>query len=358
MKKILCIIESLGSGGAERQITGLAVMLKQHGYHVEVWYYIQKEFYLPYLQENGVVGRYIDDAADPYKRLFVLRKNIKAYKPDTVISYSVSSNMITCIMKMLGAKFNLIVSERNTTQQIDRRVKQRFFLYRWADHIVPNSFSQGDFINRNFPGLASKVNVITNFVDTEKFSPSQPMAINERDVTRIIAVGRMMPQKNILNFIYSILKLVNIGCRVHVDWYGQDLNDTYSEKCHTLIQDYRLQGMFTFHSPSSCIQDEYRKADVFCLPSLYEGFPNVLCEAMSCGKPVLCSRVCDNASIAQDGKNGFLFDPNSVDDMSDTIRRYLDLNDEETARMGNISREIALELFSKDKFILRYKEII
>ena len=357
MKKILCIIESLGSGGAERQITGLAVMLKQHGYHVEVWYYIKKEFYLAYLQENGVIGRYIN-AADPYKRLFVLRKNIKTFKPDTVISYSVSGNMITCIMKMLGAKFNLIVSERNTTQQIDRRVKQRFFLYRWADHIVPNSFSQGDFINRNFSGLSPKVKVITNFVDTTKFIPSQQMSISEREITRIIAVGRMMPQKNILNFILSIAKLVDMGCKIHVDWYGQDLNDSYSEKCHTLISDCSLQSVFTFHSPSSCIQEEYSKADVFCLPSLYEGFPNVLCEAMSCGKPVLCSRVCDNSSIAQDNNNGFLFDPNSIDDITSAIRRYIDLNDEEKARMGKISREIALDIFSKDKFIVRYKEII
>ena len=358
MKKVLCIIESLGSGGAERQLTGLAVMLKEHGYYVEVWYYIQKEFYLPYLKENGVIGRYICEASDPYKRFFVLRKKIKAFRPDTVISYSVSSNMIICIMKMLGAKFNLIVSERNTTQQIDRRVKQRFFLYRWANHIVPNSFSQGDFINQNFPGLASKVKVITNFVDIVKFSPSQLMTISERNITRIIAVGRMMPQKNILNFILSIAKLVDMGCKVHVDWYGQDLNDSYSEKCHTLISDCSLQSVFTFHSPSSCIQEEYSKADVFCLPSLYEGFPNVLCEAMSCGKPVLCSRVCDNASIAQDGKNGFLFDPNSIDDIVGAIRRYIDLKEDEKVRMGKISREIALDIFSKDKFIVRYKEII
>ena len=70
MKRILCLIESLGSGGAERQLTGLAVMLKQHGYQVEVWYYVQKEFYVSYLLENGVVARFLIDAGNPYTRLF------------------------------------------------------------------------------------------------------------------------------------------------------------------------------------------------------------------------------------------------------------------------------------------------
>ena len=84
----------------------------------------------------------------------------------------------------------------------------------------------------------------------------------------------------------------------------------------------------------------------------------MLCEAMSCGKPVLCSCVCDNPSIAQDGKNGFLFNPRNIDDMVDTIKRYLDLTENEKTMMGKVSREIALDLFSKDKFIKRYKEII
>ena len=108
MKRILCIIESLGSGGAERQITGLAVMLKQAGYQVEVLYYVNKDFYLSYLHEHGVAARYLADASNPRKRFFALKNYINEYAPDTVISYSVSSNMICCLLKLFGAKFNLI----------------------------------------------------------------------------------------------------------------------------------------------------------------------------------------------------------------------------------------------------------
>lgn len=357
MSKILCLIENLGSGGAERQLTGLAVMLTQQGYQVEVCYYVKREFYLPYLQENGVKSCYLIEAANPKKRFFALRKHIKAFKPDTVISYSSSPSMITCLLKLLGARFNLIVSERNTTQQIGKVEKLRFFLYRWANHIVPNSHSQALFIDKYFPKLSSKVKVITNFVDTEKFSPASE-AMLEHEETRMICVGRLMPQKNLLRFIEAIGKVVNDGYKIHVDWFGQSLKDAYSEDCHNAIKIHNLEGVFVFQEPSSNIQEEYRRADVFCLPSLYEGFPNVLCEAMSCGKPVLCSRVCDNPNIVSEGENGCLFDPHSIEDMASTIERYLDLDAGKKKEMNTKSRKIAVDMFSKDSFIRKYIDIV
>ena len=79
-KKILCIIESLGSGGAERQLTGLAVMLKEQGHEVEVVYYCKKEFYLPFLEENGVKGVFLSTAVSKFRRLFAIQKYIKEFR--------------------------------------------------------------------------------------------------------------------------------------------------------------------------------------------------------------------------------------------------------------------------------------
>lgn len=357
MKHVLCLIENLGSGGAERQITNLAVLLKKQGHEVEVAYYIKKEFYLSFLKENGVKGCYLPEATNPRKRFFELKKHIKAISPDTIISYSASSSMIACLLKLLGAKFNLIVSERNTTQRLTPRDRIKFFLYWWANHIVPNSQSQSNFIAEHFPKLTSKVKVITNFVDTSKFVPSDTK-VPEHEGINMICVGRLMPQKNIPRFIEAIHKIVNDGYKIHVSWFGKDLHDTYSEECHRGIERYYLKDVIVFNAPSPTIQDEYQKADVFCLPSLYEGFPNVLCEAMSCGKPVLCSRVCDNPYIAIESKNALLFDPLNVDDIVATIKHYLELPQEKKNEMGEKSREIALELFSKERFISNYCEII
>lgn len=357
MKSILCIIESLGSGGAERQLTGLAVMLKQRGYEVEVCYYVDNNFYLSYLHENGVGCTFLSGAVNPKKRFFVLHKHISAIRPDTVISYSTSPSMIACLQKKLGAKYNLIVSERNTTQILGFREKMKLFFYRWADHIVPNSYSQKDFIQRYSPKLMNKVRVITNFVDLKKFSPDNKSNC-DNEVTNIICVGRLMPQKNIPRFIQAIEKVTKQGYKIHVDWFGQGLNDDYSRECYATIVRCHLEKIFVFREPSINIQDEYRNADVFCLPSLFEGFPNVLCEAMSCGKPVLCSRVCDNPNIVEDGENGLLFNPLDTLDMANVIERFIGLGVDKKFEMARKGREIAERLFSENSFIESYLKII
>ena len=68
-KKIICLIEDLCSGGAERQLTGLAVLLKEQGYDVEVWCYYPNNFYLQTLVDGNVPYRYIPKAESKKKRI-------------------------------------------------------------------------------------------------------------------------------------------------------------------------------------------------------------------------------------------------------------------------------------------------
>ena len=357
MSRILCLIENIGPSGAERQITNLAVLLRKQGHIVEVAYYVKKDFYLQFLLENCVNVCYLPEAAKSVKRFFILKKHIKTINPDSVISYSTPLSMITCCMKLLGAKFNLIVSERNTTQELDMREKIKFFLYRWANHIVPNSQSQGKFIAERYPKLATKTKIITNFVDADKFVPS-PIRMPRHGDINIICVGRLAAQKNIPRFIETIYILKNKGLRFRVDWYGQDFKNDYSEKCYTLVKEKGLENVLFFHPQTSKVIQKYQKSDVFCLPSLYEGFPNVLCEAMCCSLPVVCSSVSDVPQIMEDGVNGFIFDPFDVNDMAEKLEKMMKLSEEERSKMAIRSREIAVSKFSSDVFISKYLELI
>lgn len=357
MKKVLCIIESLGSGGAERQIAHLAVQLVNSAYDVEVAYYRKLEFYLSYLKENHVKASFLVAARNPKVRFFALWRYIRETKPDVIISYSATPSMITCLLKFLGGRFKLVVSERSTTQQLGSREKLKFFLYKWADYIVPNSQSQGNFIKQYFPKLVQKTCVIHNYIDTEKFKPS-PVSHLEHEGTRMICVGRMMAPKNVIRFIHAINKVLADGYKIHVDWFGKDLKDAYSKEVNAALLNLRLGDSFVFHEASPNIQDEYIRADVFCLPSIYEGFPNVLCEAMSCAIPVICSNVCDNPYIVTEKENGLLFNPLDIDDIATAIEHFIDLPKEQKNKMAKTNRETALRMFSGRKFIDSYLRII
>jgi glycosyltransferase involved in cell wall biosynthesis len=233
-------------------------------------------------------------------------------------------------------------------------------LYRAADAIVPNSFSQTNFIKKNYPGLGNKTYTITNFVDTELFVPALSDGIGVDDnLTKIICVGRVCVQKNVLRFISAIKKVVESGIRIKVDWYGyKGIDLTYFNQCETLVRKEDLGDVFEFHDAITNIADMYPQYNVFCLPSIYEGYPNVVCEAMSCGLPILCSDVCDNGRIVRGDVNGYLFDPLSVDSIANTIIKFAKLPSEKKKNMQIKSREFSVSDFSYNTFVDKYLKLI
>ena len=356
MKRIYFLIDSLVSGGAQRQLVGLAALLKERGYGVLVAYYHPLHFYRPFLERAGVDSLLIPDAVSPSKRVLRVAQSIRRYSPDVVVSFLDTPNIITCALRAMGMHFRLITSERNTSQHLSRHEKIKFGFMRWADAIVPNSFSQEAFIRAHFPRLTPKVTTITNFVDTDAFSP-QSNPKDDDGTCRILVVGRITRQKNVGRFLQAVKKLRDEGWRFRVDWYGQrniDADPAWFE----FVRNERLDSVLEFHEPAHDIVKHYRESHVFCLPSLYEGFPNVVCEAMACGLPVVCSRVCDNPMIVADGSNGFLFDPLSPDDMAAKLRRMISLPAAERRAMGLRSRQIALDKFSATTFTEKYEALI
>lgn len=353
--RILCLIEALGSGGAERQLTGLAAMLKKDGNDVKVVTYFPKDFYKYVLDEAGVEYEYIAKAQSRIKRLPELAKAIKQYKPNAVIAYSPAAAEIACVLKRFGMGFKLIVSERNTSQLNSRGERIKFFLYRWADYVVPNSHGQGKFISSYYPRLIDKTKVVTNFVDTEYFSPAGDYT--PHGVCKIICIGRDNPQKNQLRFIDAVKFLAEKNVPFKVDWYGS-FETEYGRRCAERIKEMHLEKWIELKGETKNVRDEYRTHDVFCLPSIYEGFPNVLCEAMSCGLPVVCSNVCDNPTIVKDGENGLLFDPTNVEDMADKLEMMIKMSEAEKKQISKRNTERSIKLFSADAFLSKYNKLI
>ena len=166
-KTILCVIDALGPGGAERQMTGLAIMLKEKGYTVIVRYHEPKHFFTNQIKNSGIDVMCLGEGKRRFQKVMIYRKEIKRIRPDVVISYLQPSNILTSILRLSGLKFKLIVSERNTNTGIGIRDYVRFNLYRIADWVVPNSFSQETFIKKHFSFLSPKVKTIPNYVDID-----------------------------------------------------------------------------------------------------------------------------------------------------------------------------------------------
>lgn len=356
MKSILCVIESLGSGGAERQLCGLAAMLKQRGYSVNLLYYINAEFYKPLLDAEGVESHYVPELRNKVLRPYRLATIIKNDGYDSVITYLTSVNLTACIARMFY-KFPLIVSERNTNSQTTIKDILTYNAYRIANWIVPNSYSQETYIKEKFPFLSKKIRTIPNFVDSAKFILPAEKANNPLPV--VLTFGRFTPQKNCLNYMKAIRLFKERGGKAIFKWYGKiDDANTYYQEVKGYIEDNDLQDMVTLHDQTNNNVEVYGGSDVFCLPSIYEGCPNTLVEAMSCGLPVVCGNVCDNPLIVENGINGFLFNPYNIDDIVNNLFKILRLNSKEKENMGQSNREKVVDRFGTETFITQYENLI
>lgn len=359
MKRILCFIDAFSLGGAERQLIGLAMFLNQKGYDVTLVAYHQENFYEGLLQANNLHYRILQTSDSQWSKVKAVRTFIKQQNGfDWVIAYKNGPCMIACILKILGFKARVIVSERNTTQVLSKREKIKYFLYRFADYIVPNSYSQAKFMSNHVPSLKQKIVTITNFTDTAYFLP---LNREQTPILKVMTAGRVAKQKNILKYLDAISIVRNKGIKdIHFEWYGdiQPGEEKYGDEVRSTIKEKGLEDIISFYPATKEIVNKYQNCDIFCLPSIYEGFPNVICEAMSCGKPIICSDVCDNPQIVENGKNGFLFNPNNVEDMAKCIIRIYEMSQKKKFEMGIISREIAEKKFSEQAFVEKYIKLI
>lgn len=354
--RIILLTDCLGAGGAQRQLVGLAVMLHNEGYNVKVCTYHDNDFYKHYLDDNNVENVIIPNASNSKRRILSVRKYFLQEKPDWVIAYQETPSLIASLIKLLGCKYKLIVSERNTTQRIGMNERVRFMLYRFVNYIIPNSYAQDKFLRDHYPWMSSKLNTITNFVDTEKFAYVEH---KQRVIPKILVAASLFESKNALGFIEAVKIARERGCKFIVEWYGKiSAYQEYIDKCEKLINDYQLQPFIKLFDKTKEIQTKYADCDIFCLPSFFEGTPNVICEAISCGRPIICSDVCDNSIYVHENENGFLFDPKSPVSIANAIERIISIDQKQYTKFSIHSRKIAEEKLSKKVFLKKYLDVI
>lgn len=353
MKKVLLLIDDLGQGGAERQMVYLASELKKEDCEVRlIKFFPGPTPYASLLKEQSIDYEIIEQGRNRWRRVWEILKLVRNWKPDLTIVYKDGSCIASCLVRLLY-KFKLVVSERNTTQKLTIYEKIKFFLFQFADFIVPNSKSQSNFIKLHYPKLTDKVITITNMVDLERFYP----ALVRPSRKTVIITARLTPQKNVINFLEA-LKVGNFDkTDVHFDWYGKIHEKAYYDSITAKKDELKLDDIITFHTNGSdSIEEVYRRATHFCLPSLYEGFPNVLCEAMASGLICVASDVSDNKDIL--GDSDFLFDPKNHNDMASKLKYALDLKETEERAITKKNWDKILNLCGAKTFVEKYLSLL
>lgn len=354
--KILCFIDSIGSGGAQRQLVELAKEFKNKGNKVEFLVYHHEPFFLPELESNDIPYHYIQ-TTNYISRVIKLRKFIRSGKFDTVISFLEGASFIAEISIFPYKKWKLIVGERSANPKILKSCKLRFYrmFHLFADYIVANSNENLNLIKKVNPILStSKMKVIYNILDVNKWKSTVHYTPYEGGKLNLIVVASHQFHKNGKNLVKSINLLSDSQKeKLKVDWYGEKNHDNSFLELQELIKSYNLETIFTFHDATNNIVDKIKKADILGLFSLYEGLPNVVCEAMILGKPIIASNVSD-IPLLIGNKHLNLFDPNNCEEIKTVIQYYLNFDEILLNKLGDLNKQKALKLFNKEEITSKY----
>lgn len=365
MFNVLLVIDTLGSGGAQRQMCLLAGLLKKNGYSVKVVSYHDNKFFLKSLLDDGVDVVTVPRPLGRLERLFFVWKQIRISRPELVCAFLTVPSLFVELGRLVNiGKFRVVVSERHLDAKVSTSIFIRFIFHFFSDLVIANSFAQKLFIETSAPWLRRKLRCIRNCVDTDKFFPVEKAPSKNRKL-QIIVLASYTDNKNVLGLLRGVdlaVKALGGGDFV-ITWYGNKRgvfdsngNPTYRlfDAACSLRDELGLRDVVEFNEDTSDVVSLYHSADIFCLPSLSEATPNVICEAMASGLPVVASMVGDIEDIVVDGVNGFLFDPICYQDISAALQKIILLSDDLRKQIGINNRQRAIELFGQDGFLRQY----
>lgn len=210
-----------------------------------------------------------------------------------------------------------------------------YITYSFATKVVSVSeFGVHDIIKHNVGLSREKVTFIQNGIDYEPFAGPATCSREEvfgpglEDCFVFSMVGRLAVKKNHHRAITAFSELAEQFGNIRLLIYGDGPERGRLEE---LIEKSKLQDKVFLKGHSSQVPEVLKHSDAFLFPSLHEGLPLALMEAMVSGCPVITSQVGGMKEVVCDEQLGFLVDPTSVDSIANAMRKALS-NDPATNR--------------------------
>ena len=270
-------------------------------------------------------------------------------KVDVVLTFSnflplgILEKGLYCLLgKMLGKR--TVISFR-FHPSIPRRGARFFHWYirkvcRCCDRIICQSQLAADELIRLFQVDPVRIDVIHNWIDTARFMHPPARKPDAGGVTRIIYAGWLHPKKGIEYLMPAMRMLADHRSDFLLTICG-------SGSLHDLVQAQRVQlgleknVVLLGWVKNVEVYQRFFQSDIFLLPSLAEGMPNALLQAMGCGLPVVTTNVSSIPAIIQDGRNGSLIEPGSAQAICDGLLRLM-ARRMSWAEIGELNRQQVL----------------
>lgn len=311
-------ISSLSGGGAEKVLISLASAFSAMGNDVSIVSLEKRPQF--YQVPSGIIVVKFDNNKQRFgavKDFFDLRRYMRSRKANIAISFLSRCNLLVLAAGLFNRQ-RIVVCDRNNPLREHSKLTFAVssLLYKRANQVVVQTKQIKGFYPKF---LQKKITVIENPLDTKALD-AQVEAAPEREKT-ILSVGRLEAQKDFVT-------LINAMGRIHQDYPNWQLNIFGKGDMRDELQRH-IDGLGLSDSVHLCGRTpkpyyEMRRSSIFVLSSHYEGFPNVLCEAMYAGDLCISSDcVSGPRELIVPGKNGWLFPVGDEHKLTDELRHCI-----------------------------------
>ena len=362
--KVCFVIPSLAGGGAER----VAVQVL-NALNAERW---DRSMYLfegggPYVADvSPSIRLEVSAASSRLARWRALRRFVRRARPDVIVAFLSYLSVLTAaraagvgtrVIFAVGTPMSAFLSDAD--YRWSSPWNRRLFTAAMrigcavADLIVATSQGVADDLVDSFGGSPARVRVVNNPVDLTAVASAAREPIDELDAARwqppvIVAAGRLAEAKN-----YPLLIEAFAILREHTPASLFILGQGDQEPAvRAMIQNRGLGGCVHLCGFRKNPWSYIARADVFALTSRYEGFGNVLVEAMACGVPVVATRSPGTEEIVTTGADGLLVDRHEPVAVAAALAEVLG-NAYERRRMAETARRHA-ERYRTESVALAY----
>ena len=346
--KITFVSGAMGRGGAERVISILSNHYSAQGHDVEICTVLHSN--IEYKLDDSIkVTDLSRDSVGLKKDFFPLlcriRKHIKKTSPDVVVSFMAQIAFLVGLA-IKGLKVRHVVSER-----IDPSMVKRGKIYESVLHHVYATSEKVVLQTKRaynyFPAkVQRKSTIILNPIEVKAYASTEKSM-------RIVTAGRLEAQKNHKMLINAFEALKDKYPEYILDIYGQG-------SLHNELQQYiankNLENRVFLKGNSPVIHEEIASAELFILPSNFEGLSNALLEAMMMGLPVISTACSGSDETIIDGENGMLVPVGDESSLVRVIDRVL--SDSDLRRKIGDGARLSAEQFKTENVIKMWDGVI
>lgn len=360
MIKICYVIGTLEIGGAEKQ---LLLLIKN----------LDKQRFLPVLiaLRDGRMRQDFEEVVevkvigkrwkfDPFF-IWELTKVIKREKPDILHTFMFTSNTWGRIAGIITGIPVIVASERcvDLWKKWHHKLIDRILL-QYTKKIIANSHSVRDFYQKTEKIPDEKIKVVYNGIEFEKIEKvkvdfgKKKRELNLENAKWIVGTGgRFTLQKGFTYLLKAIPDVIKKFPECHFILIGDGF---LMNEFKNLVKKSGIEKNVIFTGYRKDILEIFSICDLIVVPSLFEGMPNIVLEAMAIRKPVVGSYIPEIKEIMKDGENGFLVPVKTPDVISEKIIVLLQ-NTELRKKMGESGYETIKEKFNLKGMVEKYERI-